>query len=168
MKSAHLRDLSAADPARWQHFHVEHDTWLLDISRQRVTRETLSLLLDLARATDLAGRIAAMFRGDAINTTERRAVLHTGAAFGFRRRHGRPVRRCANPRQKLAEFVAAVRRGEKRGTTGKPFKHVINIGIGGSDLGPLLVCDALRHEMERGHHAAFRVERRSHPTRGSR
>src|SRR5271170_2293131 len=75
--SAHLRDLTAADPQRWQQFHVEYDTWLLDISRQRITQKTLSLLFDLARAADLKGRTAAMFRGDPINSTEQRAVLHT-------------------------------------------------------------------------------------------
>ena len=74
---AHLRDLAAADPRRWQNFHAEHDTWLLDFSRQRITQKSLSLLIDLARAADLPARIAAMFRGDPINSTEQRAVLHT-------------------------------------------------------------------------------------------
>jgi glucose-6-phosphate isomerase len=145
LKSAHLRDLSAADPKRWQNFHVEYDTWLLDISRQRITQETLSLLFDLARATDLSGRIAAMFRGDPINSTERRAVLHTALRSSFA---GGPdiQAEVRDSRKKLSEFVAAVRRGEKLGVTGKKFKHVVNIGIGGSDLGPLLVCDALHHE----------------------
>src|SRR5476649_1517868 len=70
---AHLRDLTAADPQRWQNFHVEHDTWLLDMSRQRITGKTLSLLIDLARAAGLPARMAAMFRGDPINSTEQRA-----------------------------------------------------------------------------------------------
>jgi glucose-6-phosphate isomerase len=140
-----LRDLSASDPKRWQNFHVEHDGWLLDISRQRITHQTLALLFDLARAVDVSGRIAAMFRGDAINTTEQRAVLHTALRSDFA---GGPaiqaeVKAC---RQKLVAYVAAVRSGKKVGVTGKKFKHVVNIGIGGSDLGPLLVCDALRHE----------------------
>ena len=78
-----LRDLSASDPKRWQNFHVEHDGWLLDISRQRISHETVSLLLDLARAVDLSGRIVAMFRGDPINTTEQRAVLHTALRSDF-------------------------------------------------------------------------------------
>jgi glucose-6-phosphate isomerase len=140
-----LRDLSASDPKRWQNFHVEHDGWLLDISRQRITHQTLALLFDLARAVDVSGRIAAMFRGDPINTTEQRAVLHTALRSDFA---GGPaiqaeVKAC---RQKLVAYVAAVRSGRKVGVTGKKFKHVVNIGIGGSDLGPLLVCDALRHE----------------------
>src|SRR6185312_16680210 len=139
---AHLRDLNS-DPQRWQSFHAEHDGWLLDFSRQRITGKTLSLLLELARAADLPARMAAMFRGDAINTTEQRAVLHTALRSDFA---GRPAVQAEvrDSRRKLTEFVAAVRSGEKRGLTGKRFKHVVNIGIGGSDLGPLLVCDALK------------------------
>jgi len=145
MKSVHLRDLTAADPQRWQHFTVESGHWLLDMSRQRITQQTLSLLFDLARAVDLPGRIAAMFRGDAINSTEQRAVLHTALRSDFA--GGADIQAEVHAtRAKLAEFVAAVRSGENRGITGKRFKHVVNIGIGGSDLGPLLVCDALRAE----------------------
>src|SRR3984957_12425752 len=80
---AHLRDLTAADPRRWQNFHVEHGTWLLDFSRQRITQKSLSLLYDLARAVDLPARRDAMFRGDPINTTEQRAVLHTALRSKF-------------------------------------------------------------------------------------
>ena len=142
---AKLRDLSASDPKRWQNFHVEHDGWLLDISRQRITHQTLALLFELARAVDVSGRIAAMFRGDPINTTEQRAVLHTALRSDFA---GGPAIQAEvkASRQKLVAYVAAVRSGKKAGITGKKFKHVVNIGIGGSDLGPLLVCDALRHE----------------------
>jgi glucose-6-phosphate isomerase len=149
LKGAHLRDLSAADPKRWENFHVAHDTWLLDISRQRITQETLSLLFDLARATDLSARIAAMFRGDAINSTEQRAVLHTALRSSFA--GGADIQaEVRESRKKLSAFSGAVRRGNKLGVTGKTFKHVVNIGIGGSDLGPLLVCDALRHEWSGG------------------
>ena len=145
LKHTHLRDLSASDPQRWENFHVEHGPWLLDISRQRITRQTLSLLNDLARAVDLPGRIAAMFRGDPINSTEGRAVLHTALRSAFA--GGAAVQaEVGETRRKLSDFVGAVRRGDKRGTTGKRLKNVVNIGIGGSDLGPLLVCDALRHE----------------------
>ena len=142
---AKLRDLSATDPKRWQNFHVEHDGWLLDISRQRITHETLALLFELARAVDVSGRIAAMFRGDPINTTEQRAVLHTALRSDFA---GGPAIQAEvkASRQQLVAYVTAVRSGKKVGVTGKKFKHVVNIGIGGSDLGPLLVCDALRHE----------------------
>jgi glucose-6-phosphate isomerase len=145
MAKVHLRDLAGADAKRWQNFHVEHDTWLLDISRQRITHQSLSLLLDLARAVHLSDRIAAMFRGDPINSTEKRAVLHTALRSNFA---GTPAIQAEvkASRQKLKTYVAAVRSGQKVGVTGKKFRHVVNIGIGGSDLGPLLVCDALRAE----------------------
>ncbi|HXA37291.1 MAG TPA: glucose-6-phosphate isomerase [Steroidobacteraceae bacterium] len=145
LAGAHLRDLTAADPQRWQNFHVELDSWLLDISRQRITGKTLPLLIALARASGLPARTEAMFRGDAINVTEQRAVLHTALRSDF----AGPAAIQAEVREsrkKLAGFVAAVRSGQKLGVTGKRFKHVVNIGIGGSDLGPLLVCEALRHE----------------------
>jgi glucose-6-phosphate isomerase len=141
----HLRDLSAADAKRWQNFHVEFGSWLLDFSRQRVSQQTLSLLFDLARAVGLSNRIAAMFRGDPINTTEQRAVLHTALRSDFAGDATIQAEVKAS-RLKLSTFVAAVRSGRKVGITGKKFRHVVNIGIGGSDLGPLLVCDALRHE----------------------
>jgi glucose-6-phosphate isomerase len=145
IRGAHLRDLTAADAERWQHCHVEHDGWMLDLSRQRMNHDTWSLLFDLARATDLAGHIAAMFRGDAINSTEGRAVLHTALRSSFA--GGAAIQNeVRQSRQQLAAFVGAIRRGDKRGATGAKFKHVVNIGIGGSDLGPLLVCEALRHE----------------------
>jgi len=145
MVKVHLRDLAGTDAKRWQQCHVEHDTWLLDISRQRITQQTLSLLLDLARAAGLSDRIVAMFRGDPINTTEKRAVLHTALRSDFA---GSPAIQAEvkASRQKLKNYVAAVRSGRKLGVTGKKFRHVVNIGIGGSDLGPLLVCDALRAE----------------------
>ena len=145
MAKVHLRDLAGTDARRWQQCHVEHDTWLLDISRQRITAQTLSLLLDLARAVNLSDRVAAMFRGDPINSTENRAVLHTALRSDFA---GSPAIQAEvrASRQKLKNYVAAVRGGKKLGVTGKKFRHVVNIGIGGSDLGPLLVCDALRAE----------------------
>jgi glucose-6-phosphate isomerase len=145
LAGAHLRDLTAADPKRWQNFHVEHDGWLFDYSRQRITAKTLPLLFELARAADLPARSAAMFRGDPINSTERRAVLHTALRSEFAGSAAIQAE-VRDSRKKLVDFVAAVRAGRKLGITGKRFKHVVNIGIGGSDLGPLLVCDALRHE----------------------
>ncbi len=144
LKDAHLRDLTAADPKRWQSFHVEHDAWLLDMSRQRITVKTLPLLFDLARAADLPARTAAMFRGDPINSTEQRAVLHTALRSDFAGSAAIQAE-VRDSRKKLADFAAAVRSGRKLGVTGKKFKHIVNIGIGGSDLGPLLVCDALKH-----------------------
>jgi glucose-6-phosphate isomerase len=145
LKDAHLRDLTAADPRRWQNYHVEYDTWLLDLSRQRITQRTLALLFDLARAVDLPARREAMFRGDPINTTEQRAVLHTALRSNFAGSAAIQAE-VRDSRAKLIAFVDAVRSGRSRGVTGKKFKHVVNIGIGGSDLGPLLVCDALKAE----------------------
>ncbi len=149
LKSAHLRDLTAADPQRWQHFHAEHDSWLLDFSRQRITGKSLSLLFDLARAVDLPGRNVAMFRGDPINSTEQRPVLHTALRSSFAGSAAVQAE-VRDSRKKLTDFVSAVRSGRKLGITGKRFRHVVNIGIGGSDLGPLLVCDALRAEWSGG------------------
>ena len=143
--SAHLRDLAAADPHRWGNFHLEHDNWLLDFSRQRISQRTLSLLLELAREAKLAERIAAMFRGDPINATEGRAVLHAALRSGFAGSAAIQAE-VKDSRRKLSSYAGAVRRGEKRGVTGRKFKHVVNIGIGGSDLGPLLVCNALKAE----------------------
>src|SRR6202163_2665410 len=145
LAGADLRDLPAADPQRWQNFHVEHDSWLLDISRQRITGKTLPLLFDLARAAGLPARMAAVCRGDPINGTEQRAVLHAALRSGFAGSAAVQAE-VRESRTKLADFAAAVRSGEKIGCTGKRFKHVVNIGIGGSDLGPLLVCDALKAE----------------------
>src|SRR6202171_31947 len=138
LKDAHLRDLTAGDPTRWQSFHVLHDSWLLDMSRQRITAKTLPLLFDLARAADLPARTAAMFRGDPINTTEQRAVLHTALRSGFAGSAAIQAE-VRDARKKLVDFVDAVRAGRKFGATGKRFKHVVNIGIGGSGLGPLLI-----------------------------
>ncbi len=145
IRGAHLRDLAAADPKRWQNFHLEHDSWLLDFTRQRISQKTLALLLELARAAKLPERISAMFRGDPINITEGRAVLHTALRSGF----AGPAAIQAevkDSRRKLSNYVGAVRRGDERGVTGRKFKHVVNVGIGGSDLGPLLVCNALKAE----------------------
>src|SRR3984893_17329989 len=149
LKDAHLRDLTAADPKRWQSFHVLHDSWLFDMSRQRITVKTLPLLFELPRAADLPARTAAMFRGHPINTTEQRAVLHTALRSGFAGSAAIQAE-VRDARKKLVDFVAAVRAGRKLGVTGKKFKHIVNIGIGGSDLGPLLVCDALKHEWSGG------------------
>jgi glucose-6-phosphate isomerase len=149
MAGTHLRDLTAADALRWQSFHVEHDSWLLDFSRQRITAQTLPLLFGLARSVNLPERIAAMFRGDPINATEQRAVLHTALRSDF----AGPASVQAevrDSRRALAEFAGAVRSGKKLGVTGKKFKHIVNIGIGGSDLGPLLVCDALQAQWSGG------------------
>jgi len=118
LKDAHLRDLTAADPKRWQSFHVEYDTWLLDISRQRITAKTLPLLFDLARAADLPARTAAMFRGDPINGTEQRAVLHTALRSGFAGSAAIQAE-VRDSRKKLVDFAAAVRSDRKLGSPAK-------------------------------------------------
>ncbi len=149
MRGMHLRDLFAADPERYADLHVEDGPWLYDFSRQRVSRETVALLVALARAADLSDRIAALFRGDHINATEGRAVLHMALRSTFA--GDAPVQaEVRRSRAQLTRFVADVRSGALRGTTGRSFRHVVNIGIGGSDLGPLLVCQALRHEWSGG------------------
>ena len=145
----HLGELTRADPNRWRDFHLEQGGWLFDYSRQRLTRQTLPLLLELARACNLAGHISAMFRGEKINSTENRAVLHTALRSSFAG-DASIQQEVRESRQQLAAFVSAVRSGKKLGISGKKFRHVVNIGIGGSDLGPLLVCDALRHEWNGG------------------
>jgi glucose-6-phosphate isomerase len=145
MSAAQLRELVAADGRRWQNFQVQEGPFLLDMSRQRVTQDTLSLLLTLARAVELPAKIEAMFRGDAINSTEGRAVLHTALRSPFAGSAAVQAEVKAS-RRMLSMFAGALRRGEILGSTGRKFRHVVNIGIGGSDLGPLLVCDALRHE----------------------
>ncbi|MDE2295462.1 MAG: glucose-6-phosphate isomerase [Gammaproteobacteria bacterium] len=149
MRGAHLRDLVDADERRFDHLHVEHAEWLLDLSRQRITRETLAALCALARSSGLAARIEAMFRGDPVNATEGRAALHTALRSTF----AGPAavqHEVQAARELIRAFVAAVRDGRERGATGEPLRQIVNIGIGGSDLGPLLVADALRHEWSGG------------------
>jgi glucose-6-phosphate isomerase len=149
MGRAHLRDLFAGDARRAEQFTLAHDHWLLDISRQRINSETLALLMDLARAVGLPQRIEAMFRGDPINSTEGRAVLHTALRSSFAGSAAIQAE-VRESRQKLSSFAAAVRGGDIMGSTGKKLTQVVNIGIGGSDLGPLLVCEALRAEWSGG------------------
>ena len=146
-RSAHLRDLFAQDPDRFARFSRSELNLLFDFSRQRVTQETLRLLLDLATARDLKGRIAAMFSGEKINMTENRAVLHTA----LRNRSDRPVMLdrhdvMTDVRASLAkmrDFVEGVHGGRIHGATGKTFTDIVNIGIGGSDLGIVMATEAL-------------------------
>lgn len=152
--SRHLRDLFAEHPERGECFSAAAVGWYLDYSKQRIDQKTLGLLFDLARSTRLEQRIAAMFRGDAINTTENRAVLHTA----LRAPAGTPLMvdgRDLEPTiqavlQRMQSFATRIRSGEWRGYTGKRIRNIINIGIGGSDLGPVMAYTALRHFSERG------------------
>ena len=121
----------------------------MDYSKHRITRETVPLLTALARRAGLPERIEAMFPGEHINTTEDRAVLHTALrlprdASLDGRRPGRGRRRARGARPRWRDFADAVRTGEWTGATGERIRTVVNIGIGGSDLGPVMAYQALR------------------------
>jgi glucose-6-phosphate isomerase len=144
----HMRDLFDADPQRFERFSVHFDSLMLDFSKNRISVDTVQLLLDLARARRLDDWTRRMFQGEHINTTEDRAVLH----IALRNRGNRPIEvdgRDVMPGvnavlERMRSFVARVRDGHWRGHTGKPVTDVVNIGIGGSDLGPAMVCEALQ------------------------
>ena len=144
----HMRDWFAQDPQRFERFSLRFEDILLDYSKNRITAETLGLLLDLARERNLPDWIARMFAGEHINFTEDRAVLH----IALRNRGNRPipvdgqdVMPAVNAvLAKMRAFCDKVRGGAWRGFSGKPITDVVNIGIGGSDLGPLMVTEALR------------------------
>jgi glucose-6-phosphate isomerase len=144
----HLRDLFAADPARGERFSAEAAGLYLDYSRQRINTDTCPLLFALAEACALPQHIAAMFRGDLINTTEHRAALHVAlrAPAGEQIRvDGRDV--VADVHDVLARmdaFANAVRNGSWLGYSGQPVRNIVSIGIGGSDLGPVMAYEALR------------------------
>jgi len=143
----HLRDLFDADPQRFERYSLRLDDLLFDYSKNRVTDATLGHLFELARQAGLASKIEAMFRGEKINLTEDRAVLHTA----LRNRSNRPVLvdgvdvmpDVNRVLQKMRYFSEAVRSQEWRGYTGKPITNVVHVGIGGSDLGPKMVVKAL-------------------------
>ncbi len=153
MKDLHLRQLFAEDRKRGERLAVEFAGTYLDYSKNRITDETLRLLFQLARESSLRERIDAMFRGDKINVTEKRAVLHValralcGAAILLDGQNVVPnVHAMLN---KMADFAERVRGGDWKGHTGKRIRNVVNIGIGGSDLGPVMAYEALRHYSER-------------------
>jgi glucose-6-phosphate isomerase len=149
----HLRELFAADPARGERLHAEAAGLYLDYSKQRVTDETLRLLRELADACGLDERIAAMFRGDRINVTEQRAALHIALRAPAGERilvDGRDVVPDVHAvLDRMAAFCERVRSGAWTGHGGKRIRNVINIGIGGSDLGPVMAYEALRHHSQR-------------------
>jgi glucose-6-phosphate isomerase len=135
----HLRDLFAADPARGERLHAEAAGLYLDYSKQRISDETVGMLLDLAEACGLEDRIAAMFRGEKINTTEDRAVLHIDV-------DGNNVAADVHEvLERMAVFAERVRSGAWTGHTGERIRTIVNIGIGGSDLGPVMAYEALRY-----------------------
>ena len=152
-RGQHLHELFASDPGRGERLSAEAAGWYLDYSKQRITDDTLRLLLQLAEQCGVSERIAAMFRGDAINTTEHRAALHTA----LRAPTGTQilvdgvdvVPEVHAMLRRMAAFADAVRSGAWRGHSGKRIRTVINIGIGGSDLGPVMAYEALRHYSQR-------------------
>jgi len=148
MKEKHLRDLFAADPKRFQSFSLRHNDILLDYSKNRITEETLRLLIELAKQAKVEEWREKMFSGEKINITENRPVLHVA----LRNRSNQPiyvdgkdvmpgVNRVLAQMKRFSEHV---RSGEWKGYSGKPITDIVNIGIGGSDLGPVMVTEALK------------------------
>jgi glucose-6-phosphate isomerase len=148
MVEVHMRDLFGQDPQRFERFSLRTGDILFDYSKNRVTQETMRLLCDLARQANVAGKIEAMFTGEKYNNTEKRAVLHVA----LRNRSNQPifvdgVNVMPEVNRVLAHmraFSEEVHSGKWTGYTGKPITDVVNIGIGGSDLGPKMVCEALK------------------------
>jgi glucose-6-phosphate isomerase len=148
MRHVHLRQLFADDPKRGERLTAEAVGLYFDYSKHRITDETLRLLLQLAEVCGLRARIDAMFRGDRINLTEDRAVLHVA----LRAPKGQSivvdgenvVPEVHQVLERMADFATQVRSGAWKGHTGKRMRHVINIGIGGSDLGPVMAYEALK------------------------
>src|SRR5215475_5504720 len=153
IKSIHLRQLFADDRERGQRLAVEAAGLYLDYSKNRITNETLRLLLQLADESGLRERIDAMFRGEKINVSEDRAVLHVAlrAPRGSSIMHDgqNVVPEVHAVLDRMADFAHRVRNGAWKGHTGKRIRHVINVGIGGSDLGPVMAYEALKHYSER-------------------
>jgi len=153
LRSTHLRKLFADDPKRGERFTVEAVGIYFDYSKNRITEKTRKLLLDLARECGLRQRIDAMFRGEKINITEKRAVLHIAlrapqdASIQVDGKNVVPEVHAVL--DKMADFSNRVRSGAWLGHTGKRIRNVINVGIGGSDLGPVMAYEALKHYSER-------------------
>ena len=149
----HLRKLFAEDPKRGERLAVEALGIYLDYSKNRVTDDTMRLLLDLAESSGLRSRIDAMFNGEKINITEQRAVLHVALRTPKNQSilvdGENVVPRVHQVLDKMSVFADRVRSGEWKGYTGKRIRNVINIGIGGSDLGPMMAYEALKHYSDR-------------------
>jgi len=153
IQGTHLRTLFADDPHRGERLTVEAAGLFFDYSKNRITDETFKLLIQLAEESGLRERIEAMFRGEKINITEKRAVLHVA----LRAPKGDTIRvdgknvvpEVHEVLDKMAVFAKRVRSGEWKGHTGKRIRNVVNIGIGGSDLGPVMAYEALKHYSDR-------------------
>jgi len=148
IKDVHLKELFVKEPNRFENFSLKFEDILLDFSKNRMTSQTLSLLVKLADEAGLKTWIENMFSGEKINHTEKRAVLHTA----LRNRSNTPIYvdgKDVMPEvnavlEKMKVFTKKVREGEWKGCTGKAITDIVNLGIGGSDLGPLMVCEALK------------------------
>src|SRR5271170_7242220 len=159
VRNVPLRSLFADDPGRAARFSIEAAGLFLDYSKNRITQETRKLLLQLAQESGLRERIDAMFRGDKINITEKRAVLHVA----LRAPKGEAilvdgedvVPEVHAVLDKMADFSNRVRTGDWKGHTGKRIRNVINVGIGGSDLGPVMAYEALKHYSARSMNFRF-------------
>ena len=153
VKDVHLRDLFAGDATRGERLTAEGAGLYLDYSKHRVTDETLNLLLQLAQETGVAAKRDAMFGGEKINITEDRAVLHValraprGATIMVDGKNVVPE--VHEVLDRMAQFAEQVRGGQWLGYTGKPIRNIVNIGIGGSDLGPVMAYEALKHYSDR-------------------
>jgi glucose-6-phosphate isomerase len=145
----HLRDLFAADPGRGERLTAEAAGIFLDYSKNRVTDETMALLVELARESGLPERRDAMFRGEHINVSEDRAVLHVALRMprdaSLVVDGADVVAQVHEVLDRMRDFAERVRSGEWKGFTGKPIRNIVNVGIGGSDLGPVMAYEALRH-----------------------
>ncbi len=153
IKGMHLRELFAADPARGERMMAQGAELYLDYSKNRISDETLKLLVELAEQSGVAARIEAMFRGERINVSEDRSVLHVALRMpksaSLIVEGVDVVKQVHEVLERMAAFATRVRTGEWRGHTGKAIRNVVNIGIGGSDLGPVMAYEALRHYSQR-------------------
>ncbi len=154
IKNIHMKDLFAEDPARFKNFSIRFNDIFVDYSKNRITEETIKLLLELAEETNLRDAIEKMFTGDKINETENRAVLHVA----LRNTENTPIYvdgKDVMPEvnavlNKMKDFSEQVISGEWKGYTGKQVSNIVNIGIGGSDLGPVMVTECLRPYAKEG------------------
>ena len=148
MKQVHMRKLFAEDAQRFEQYSLRFEDILFDYSKNLITKETLGLLLDLARECQVEAGREAMFSAEKINATENRAVLHTALRNVSNEAvmlDGKNVMEDVNAvLQKMEQFCKQIHSGELKGYTGKPIRYIVNIGIGGSDLGPVMVTEALR------------------------
>jgi len=159
MKDVHMRDLFSQDPARFDRFSIGFEDLLVDFSKNRITLETMDLLLGLAEEVEVRDAIDKMFSGDKINETENRAVLH----IALRNRSNTPIPADGEDvmpevngvLEKVKSFSNRIQSGAWKGYTGKKMTDIVNIGIGGSDLGPVMVTEALKPYAMKGMNVHF-------------